>query len=326
MTDFQKFINKLKGKETSPSFKHKKYGKSYYPIYDRSVKLREDEPEIYNKFGEKKRTFFLRDYITPIICYSGSRYFEWDRYNFGLPLHFYSHNSMLETMGNPQKRFGLLIESESILPDDYKIFDKNKGLETDFDLIFTYSQTILEKLDNARFVPFCAMAWNSNNQDPKAYKKKSKNISILSSNKTMCDLHKFRINIANMCKSQGLADTFGTFDGGKFVSIDETLRDYRFSICIENDTAPYFFTEKISSAFVAQTIPVYLGASKIDELFNPDGIIKISTKSDIKEVLKQCTKEEYERRLPAIKDNYERIKKYLNPYDFMYQTHLKDII
>ena len=34
------------------------------------------------------------------------------------------------------------------------------------------------------------------------------------------------------------------------------------------------------------------------------------------------TKEEYERRLPAIKDNYERVKQYINPYNFMYEKYL----
>ena len=37
---------------------------------------------------------------------------------------------MLETMGNPDKKYGFLLESKTIVPEDYKIFDKNKGPNT----------------------------------------------------------------------------------------------------------------------------------------------------------------------------------------------------
>ena len=318
----QKIIDKIRGKNSSPYFNHKIYGRIYYPIYNKAIQMSCAEPEIFNKNGQKMRTFFYRDAIMAYGLGQMSDYFCWDRYNFGLPIHFYSHCSMLETMGKPDKKYGMLIESESIEPLGYEIFKKYKGIEKDFDMIFTYSYELLNKLDNAKFVPFCSAPWNANMMYPEAYKNKTKNISIASSNKKMCNLHKFRFEVANICKKENLADTFGTFDGGKFVPIDETLRDYRYSICIENDDAPYFFTEKITSAFVAQTIPIYLGASKIDELFNPDGIIKITDKTDIRGVLKQCTKEEYERRLPAIKDNYERVKQFINPYNYMYEKYL----
>ena len=94
------------------------------------------------------------------------------------------------------------------------------------------------------------------------------------------------------------------------------------NICLENDVKPYYFSERLIETFANQTIPIYCGAVKIDEFFNPDGIIKISTKSDIEEVLKQCTKEEYERRLPAVLDNYERCKKYVNSFDYMFENYL----
>ena len=102
----------------------------------------------------------------------------------------------------------------------------------------------------------------------------------------------------------------------------EPLRDYRYNICIENAQEAYLFTEIIICAFANQTIPIYLGATKIGDFFNTDGIIQIDTKSDIKKVLKECTKEEYERRLPAILDNYERVKKFTKPFDYLYENYL----
>ena len=302
--------------------KHKFYGWCYLPNYNARCAFVEGDSNLYNEFGEKLEIFFIRDKHYRTHPYRDSRYFMWDRYNFGLKTHFYSHESMLETQGFPDRKYGFLTESPAIVPKSYKLFDKFKGLEKDFDLIFTYSEKILEKLDNARFVPFGVTLYNSTFAQSDIHQKKTKNISILSSDKTMCELHKYRLALAWQCKNEKLADTFGTFDGGKLVTLDDTLKQYRYSICIENYIEPYFFTERLICALANQTIPVYLGANKLEKFFNTDGIIQFNTKDDIKKVLSQCTKEEYERRLPAVLDNYERVKKFTKPFDYLYENYL----
>lgn len=302
--------------------RHKYYGHVYLPDYGTKTPIMDGDSNLYNEFGEKLEVFFIRDKHMRNRPYRDSRYFMWDRFNFALKTHFYSHESMLETEGNPDRRYGFLIESPAIVPKSYKLFDTFKGLEKDFDLIFTYSDYLLQKLDNARFVPFCCMLWNGSFAPKNMYEQKTKNVSILSSDKVMCDLHKFRLALAWECKNKHLADTYGTFDGGNYVSVDDTLREYRYSICIENFIDPYFFTERLALALANQTIPIYLGATRLDKFFNTDGIIQISTKDDIEKVLKQCTPEEYLNRLPAILDNYERIKEYIIPSDYMYKNYL----
>ncbi len=304
--------------------KHKYYGYCYLPNYNHKAPFEEGDSNLYNEFGEKLEVFFIRDKHYRTHPYRDSRYFMWDRYNFGLKTHFYSHESMLETEGKPDRRYGFLTESPAIVPKSYKLFDKFKGLEKDFDLIFTYSEKILNEVENARFAPFGATLYNGSFSPENVYQTKTKNVSILSSNKLMCDLHKYRYDLAWKCKNENLADTFGTFDGGKLVGIDDTLRDYRYSICIENLVEPYFFTERLVCALANQTIPIYLGATKVDKFFNPDGIIQINTKSDIDKVLKECTKENYEAKLPAILDNYERVKKYTKPFDYIYENYLSE--
>jgi hypothetical protein len=69
-----------------------------------------------------------------------------------------------------------------------------------------------------------------------------------------------------------------------------------------------------------------LGATEIEKFFNPEGIILITPKTDIKSILKQCTPEEYQRRLPAIMDNYERAKQYVSPWDYIYEKYLKELL
>lgn len=303
----------------------------YAPIYNSTVDLQSEYPEVYNCRGERMVFYFIRDCHTAHEPYGESDYIIWDRYNFGLKTHFYSHKSMLQTMGKPVRKYGYLCESRAIVPEDYEIFNKYKGLEKEFDSIFTYDERILNQLDNARFVPYCAGYWYGKHKEgvsvkADAYGEKTKNISILSSEKTYCRMHILRKELALKCKREHLADTYGTFDGGRYSPIEDSLQYYRFSIVIENDISPYFFTEKLTSCFAAQTIPVYLGASKADEFFNPEGMIQIKEKDieNIAGVLKQCTKEEYERRLPAVIDNYNRvISEYDKPDDWIYRKYLK---
>ena len=95
---------------------------------------------------------------------------------------------------------------------------------------------------------------------------------------------------------------------------------------VENTLSDYFFCEKITNCFAAQTIPVYLGARKIDEFFNADGIIKIENLDidALESILRQCTEEEYLNRLPAVLDNYRRAQEYLNMDDYLYTHYLKE--
>lgn len=310
-----------------------KKNKIYSPLYRQGYVPSGTTPNIYNYEGKKMDVYFFRDIHTAHDPYGGNgKYFIWDRYNFGLKTHFYSHKAMLETMGAPIRKYGILCETPEIVPDDYKIFKRNKGLENEFSAIFTYSQDLLNEIANAKFFPGCAGVWYGRNDvgimDWEQYKKKNKNISMVSSDKRICKMHKLRYNLAVLCKKEGIAETFGTFDGGHFVPIERSLKDYRYSIVIENTLEDYFFSERITSCFAAQTIPIYLGAEKIEDFFNIDGIIKIQLKDldNIDLITKVCTKEEYERRIPFILDNFNRVQKYINMQDYLYETYLQEDI
>ncbi len=149
-------------KKKSGCIKSSIYGDIYAPIYNKWAEFIHGTPEIYNKNGERMDMFFIRDVHfahNPYYLSNSPTKFLWDRFNIGLDIHFYSHNAMLETMGNPKRRYGLLIESRAIVPDDYKIFDRNPKLYKNFDAIFTYDADILNKIPNAKFLPACAEPW-----------------------------------------------------------------------------------------------------------------------------------------------------------------------
>lgn len=108
--------------------------------------------------------------------------------------------------------------------------------------------------------------------------------------------------------------------------MDETLDRYRFALIIENDVSDYYFSERLTSCLAAQTIPVYLGARKITEFFNGDGMILLDG-PDIEEArrhLRECTREKYEAMLPAVLDNYKRVQEYVNMQDYLYEHYLQD--
>ena len=140
-------------------------------------------------------------------------------------------------------------------------------------------------------------------------------------------MHAIRLQCALDCKKNKLADTFGTFDGGPIVRISDTLTDYMYSIAIENDIKPYWYTERLTSCFASFTIPIYCGAPKINEFFNPDGIIFIKPEdcTNIEKVLKQCSIQDYESRIPAMIDNYNRVQKYYSITDYMYLNFMKPL-
>ncbi|MDD5929197.1 MAG: glycosyltransferase family 10 [Spirochaetales bacterium] len=319
--------------ENGGALYHEIYGKFYVPKYNLSAPFDQTPADIFNKKGERLECIYLRDDLSAHSPYLKSDRVFFDRYNFGLKKHFYSQVNLFEQCGKPDKKYAYFPESETVLPETYDIFDKNKGLEKDFDYIFTFSEKILDKIEKARFVPFCTGPWFGSEKyggtmTTDAYKYKTKNISIMASRQNISEYHKLRIAIAKKCKEQNLADTYGTFDGGPFLDkIDHVFAPYRYSIIIENDVKAYYFTEKITSCFAAMTIPIYLGAEKIGKFFNEDGIIKISP-SDfdrLEDVLKQCTEENYLSRLDAVKDNYNRVLKHLNVFDnFIYDKYIKD--
>ncbi len=312
---------------------HDYYGKIHLPKYNMYLPFDAPLYDVYNKNGEKLIPVFLRDSQSAHQPFSSSQYVYFDRFNFGLDIHFYSQVDLLQRSGKPLHTYAMFSESETIEPDSYKLFENHKGLEKDFDYIFTFSEKLLDSLPNAKFVPFCTSPWYGSEKyggimSPEACNHKTKNISIMASNQNISEYHKLRIAIAKKCKQLGLADTYGTFDGGPFLDkIDHVFEPYRYSIIIENDVKPYYYTEKITSCFAAMTIPIYLGATRIGEFFNEAGIIKISPADfdRLEDVLKQCSEEDYLSRLDAVKDNYNRVQKNINVFDnFIYEPFLKD--
>lgn len=322
------------------------------PYHNRNRNISPACPEIYNKYGERMEIFFISDRTGAHVPNStNSRYIYWDRYNSGLSTHFYTHDEMFRTYGKPKRKFGVLVESPAIVPQSYENVLNNKDyVERNFDAVFTYDARILSTIKNAVFAPLGGDVWYGRNIEgimgegaeagfssdgtdkqllnpAECYKRKTKNISMVASAKKLCPMHLVRQKFAFKCKELPNVDTYGKFDGGGYVPIELPFEEYRFTIAIENLVSPFYFTEKLLNCFAAQTIPIYIGATDAGKFFNPDGIIQMRVEDfdRLEEILSKCTPEEYERRLPAVLDNYRRVQIFMNQtrFDDIYIKYLK---
>lgn len=293
------------------------------------------EPYLYNQKGELMRVFYLQDNATK-YAYSftagrQSEHIFWDRNNVLLPIHFYTHEEMFRTQSTAQKKFGLLMEPEVMIPDIYQKLYDSPDVMAQFDAVFTHSAKLLEKYPNTKLYmgqgSWFGTAAGGGVLDENAYERKTKLVSMVSSDKALLESHKLRISIAKEMKKNPNVDTFGAFDGGRSVKIAEALTDYRFSIVLENEISPYYFTEKLLNCFASMTIPIYAGAQKIGDFFNSDGIIIIDKYASIEElnrIVNQCTPKMYEERLIAVLENYHKVQNLLTVDDYIFRE-FKDL-
>jgi len=237
-----------------------------------------------------------------------SKYIEW--VNEGGDATFYIDNTI--NQGIQDDRTGLkylwLLESKFIKPGLVESIIENRELvENTYDIIFTHDQRILALGDKFKWVPAQGF-WI---QEPKIYEK-SKMISMISSNKRMCEGHAKRLEWVERIGDQ--VDLYGR--GFNEIELkEEGLCDYMFSVAIENGQYETYFTEKLLDCFATGTIPVYLGAPDIGNHFNKDGIIDLTEEFEVSEEI-------YYSKMDAIQENLERAKEMEILEDFIYINYL----
>lgn len=280
-------------------------------------------PEIYNARGERMHVFYLQNSLnahTPYSMVAGriSDRILWDRFNRGLPVHFYSHRDMFDISPSGSRYFGVLRESESIVPDDYDRVLASPDTAARFERIFTHSERILDRYANASFVPAYGVWYGTarygGEMSDTAYERKSRDISVISSDKTLNEYHRLRLDLARRAAADPRVDGYGRAFGRYIEHKADALTDYRYSIVVENGVFNNYFTEKILDCFASMTVPVYIGAPNIGDFFNTDGIITLPAgETDrLESILAGCTAQDYAQRLDAVKDNYNRVQGYLD--------------
>jgi glycosyltransferase involved in cell wall biosynthesis len=217
-----------------------------------------------------------------------------------------------------------------------KIYDKIYENHSMFDLILTYDERILQ-LPNSKFrngggEVLLSRDANKNkyinlyNENLFSIYKKNKLVSFITSNKTFNDWHKFRIKcvnhlINNQCKFSlygvGFNEIIGKIDG---------LKDYAFSIAIENGDYKNYFTEKILDCFLTGTIPIYKGCPNINDFFDINGIITFEDENDLQNIVDNLTMDDYKSRLDSIANNFKLATEWRWDNDIIFEKYIKDAI
>lgn len=242
------------------------------------------------------------------------QYFEWDFFSDINEISFYIDSDVklgIINKNNGMTKFLWTLESREFNNRTFDFIKNNleEILET-YEMIFTYNDEIIAI--NSKFKWIFAMGtWIKN---PEIHKK-NKILSMITSNKVGTEQQRFRFDFAT--NNRGNFDIYGR-GFNEITDKEEGLNDYMFSICIENDTFDTYFTEKILDCFATGTIPVYKGTKKIKEHFNGEGILFLD---DID--INKLTPELYYSKMKAIRENFELVKNYMLPEDYIYSNYIK---
>jgi hypothetical protein len=228
--------------------------------------------------------------------------FEWDR-NTNQEFEEIIVTSLPNVGKYPDKKvYGWIVEPPVISPNEYNFAKTNYDR---FEKIFTYDRELIESDSKFELLPIGG-CW-INVEDQKIYKK-NKLVSYISSTKNFgAPGHEFRAKVRDGINSN--VDSYGK--GHNDIEYKITgLKDYMFSIVIENSKFDYYFTEKIIDCFMTGTIPIYWGCPSIGEFFNEKGLFTFDTLDELQKILSEINKEVYQERIEFVKENFELSKKY----------------
>ena len=137
----------------------------------------------------------------------------------------------------------------------------------------------------------------------------------------MTEGHRYRLSWAEKLKDK--VDMYGGACGSSIIGgshcyhhrkKSEAMKDYMFSIAIENCKVDCYFTEKITDCFANGVIPVYYGSKNIVKHFDENGIIFLDENFDISTLSEDL----YNSKLDGVKENFKRIKEIPISDDMVY--------
>jgi hypothetical protein len=212
----------------------------------------------------------------------------------------------------------LLIEGQDIHRNYYNYIANNNHL---FDYILTFDKKLLDRGENFKLNLY-GTTWI--NEIYRKIWQKSKICSFILSNKDDTYGHRFRHDIAKVVKDVDLYGSIYTqlnksktrnFDSDhdpKDLSNQKILgiKDYMFSIVMENTKEDYYFTEKLIDCLLTGTVPIYYGCPSIGNFFNIKGILTFTTLEECVEITKTLSQSKYDSMMPYIKENYEKAQNF----------------
>ena len=247
--------------------------------------------------------------------YQESKYIDWNR-NFitgNEDIAVYTDGSLSKVNNRVKYKVGWLLESPAVSTFQHKWIKRNYKV---FDIVFTNNRDLLEMDDKFQFVP-TGGCWIKP-EDQQVYPK-SKTISIIASNKNWTDGHAMRQVVIKELGEK--IDVYGSGHNPIDYKLDG-LKDYMFSIVVENTKKDYYFTEKLIDCFMTGTIPIYWGCPSIGNYFDSGGMFSFDNIGDLHNILNRLEKNLYDSMFKNIKKNLEMAKEYLIAEDYMFEKYL----
>jgi hypothetical protein len=249
--------------------------------------------------------------------YQTSKHIEWDRNYQNTKdgeLVILTDNCMVSSDSIKGKKIGMLMEPRAINPHSYNYVSENN---VKFDKILTYDKELLNKSDKFEFYPHCGCWIQPELQN--VYDK-TKLLSIIASNKQQTIGHRLRHQVVFLNQQINAdMDVYGNGYNPVKHKI-EAMKDYAFTIVIENSKTDYYFTEKLIDAFMTGTVPIYWGCPSIGDFFNLDGILVFNDLNDLLIQINDLSLDKYNTMLEAVKENFEKAKNYLIAEDWIYNN------
>ncbi len=235
-----------------------------------------------------------------------------------------SHFHLVDTYSEKIK-IAWLIEPPSINSQSYQFIMEN---EHKFNVVLTHQTDLIRRksfrVGNFPLYQFYFFGgcWIEEPDRGLYTLSKSKNVSIIASNKTLTEGHKLRHELINKYRDK-IDGIYG--NGYQFVQNKlEALKEYRYSIVIENEQSPIWVTEKLIDVMQCGCIPIYWGPDpltlKYDCGFDTNGILSFHSAEALELILKRIDGTHYFDHAEAVVHNFEVSKKFVCPEDFLWDS------
>jgi hypothetical protein len=222
-------------------------------------------------------------------------------------------------MNDPSReKIGWLLESPQVNERIIRYIKDNLELvRSHYKMIFTCVDSILELGEPFKYTISNAVPWIW--PENRMIHPKTKLVSMISSTKSWLPGHRNRLKWVEELRDK--VDLFGMGRPNQLNDKEDGIRDYMFSVSIENDNSDSYFCEKLTDNFAMGTVPVYWGSKKaVEKHFDPRGVIFLEDDP----TLSTLSKEKYESMMPYIQNNFELVKLIPIAEDYIYENYLKN--
>jgi hypothetical protein len=215
---------------------------------------------------------------------------------------------------NAKIKIALLLEPYTIFSKSYEFIMIHCAK---FDYVLSHNTSFLKYIPNGIYYPHGG-TW-INEYDWNVYIK-NKNISIISSQKTITNGHKLRHKVISQYNNK---IDFICGRGYRVINDKlDALKDFRASIVIENCINGDYFSEKLIDCFLTGTIPIYWNDGFISKYFNINGMLIFNNIVELHDILNINIEQFYYNNIKSIVQNFELAKNYTNTETWIYDNIL----